>query len=453
MKTKKSSFRKDHFIMIEKQMVAYSLAAAAILAGTKNSDAQTVIHTDVIPDAVLNTDGAEFDIVFGAQTKFKIRLNKSDWTTAIQTGSTYTITNTVTNVHPHTYHTPGTSITTTTTTTKQYYGYTKFYSQTYSVTSNRVGVLPQGTGNSFVRSGGYARAMNAGAIISAGNTFNNVGSNKNMATYYSHPYGGTSKGQFLGTTNKYLGLKFKIGSDTHYGWAQVQVAADASSATITGYAYEGTAGLGIIAGETDISLAVGISELSAVQGIEGVRLFWTMEITQDLLGFIVERQIINDKEEGISEWEKIASYETHPELQASDNQSSRQTYIFKDKSAIFDMRYQYRLSEVDLSGRTISQRIVQAETISVPTEFTLQQNYPNPFNPSTRIQFGLPEKSRVKLTIYNMRGQVIDVLLDKTMEAGYHTIKYDASLLSSGVYIYELKRDTERLVKKMQVIK
>ncbi len=449
MKVKRASQRKDQLLALEKQLMAYSIAAAVILAGTKDAKAG-IVHTDVNPDEVLDMNGDEFEIVFSTQTKFKIKFAKDEWTQRSTSFSTYSITNTVTNVHTHTHHTTGSLSTPTTTTTKQYFGtWVKFY-QTNTYTKNKVGVFPE-AGNSFVKSGGYAKAMSAGSVIGPANSFNNAGSASNMA-YYSN-FTGWSSGPFLGTSNKYLGLKFKISSDTYYGWAHVEVASDASSATITDYAYETTIGLGIKAGETDVSLAVSISELEAVQGETGVRLSWSMEATQDFLGFIIERQSLNNQGESISEWEEIASYKTHNELRGDSNQSSRQTYVFKDPGAVSSTRYQYRLSEANLSGQIVSQKIIEARAVSVPIEFSLNQNYPNPFNPFTKIQFGLPEKTKVTLTIYNVKGQIIDVVLDKTMDAGYHTVNYDASLLSSGVYLYEVKNGNERLIKKMQVIK
>lgn len=74
----------------------------------------------------------------------------------------------------------------------------------------------------------------------------------------------------------------------------------------------------------------------------------------------------------------------------------------------------------------------------LPQEFVLKHNYPNPFNPSTTIVFGLPEKAKIKLEVYNAIGRKVSTLIDREMEAGYHDIIWDASGVASGVYFYRI---------------
>jgi hypothetical protein len=88
-----------------------------------------------------------------------------------------------------------------------------------------------------------------------------------------------------------------------------------------------------------------------------------------------------------------------------------------------------------------------------PEYFTLFQNYPNPFNPTTTINFRLPERARVVLSIYNELGEKVAVLIDGLTEAGYHSVKWNPADIKSGIYFYELKTDNNRAVKKLLVIK
>ncbi|MGD8781723.1 MAG: T9SS type A sorting domain-containing protein [Ignavibacteria bacterium] len=96
---------------------------------------------------------------------------------------------------------------------------------------------------------------------------------------------------------------------------------------------------------------------------------------------------------------------------------------------------------------------------AIPKEFTLNQNYPNPFNPSTTINFTVPVTSDVKVTVYNVLGEVVSVLADNTFNAGTYSISFDAaSKLSSGIYLYRISaggNDGSNFVqtKKMMLIK
>ena len=89
----------------------------------------------------------------------------------------------------------------------------------------------------------------------------------------------------------------------------------------------------------------------------------------------------------------------------------------------------------------------------LPITFALHQNYPNPFNPMTTIEFALPEESKVKLTIYNIRGQEAAALLDGYLEAGYHTVVWNAENMPSGVYFYSLEAGGFKAVRKCVMVK
>lgn len=89
----------------------------------------------------------------------------------------------------------------------------------------------------------------------------------------------------------------------------------------------------------------------------------------------------------------------------------------------------------------------------IPADFTMDQNYPNPFNPTSTIRFGVPKASEVQLIVYNMLGQKVKVLVDRQMQAGWHSVKFDASSLSSGTYVYRIKAGDFVQTRKMMLIK
>ena len=86
----------------------------------------------------------------------------------------------------------------------------------------------------------------------------------------------------------------------------------------------------------------------------------------------------------------------------------------------------------------------------LPSKFSLYQNYPNPFNPSTKIKFDIPKQGNVKLTVYDISGKEVNVLVNSELKAGSYEYNFDGSGLSSGVYFYKLQSGgfikTERMV-------
>jgi len=90
---------------------------------------------------------------------------------------------------------------------------------------------------------------------------------------------------------------------------------------------------------------------------------------------------------------------------------------------------------------------------AIPENYDLSQNYPNPFNPTTTIKFALPVDSKVNISIYNIVGQKVTELVNGEFEAGYHTVTFNASNLSSGIYFYRIDAGKFNAVKKMMLIK
>ena len=89
----------------------------------------------------------------------------------------------------------------------------------------------------------------------------------------------------------------------------------------------------------------------------------------------------------------------------------------------------------------------------IPESLQLSQNYPNPFNPSTRIDFALPEAAQVSLEVYNMLGQQVATLENGHLSAGQHSVSFDASDLSSGIYLYRLQAGDQVLTRSFTLVK
>lgn len=97
---------------------------------------------------------------------------------------------------------------------------------------------------------------------------------------------------------------------------------------------------------------------------------------------------------------------------------------------------------------------VEKENDIVPAQFYLDQNFPNPFNPTTEIKFGITEAANVDLRIYDALGKEVAVLIsNEFMNAGSYNVKFDASKLASGNYVYRMTAGSNTVSKKMQLLK
>ena len=88
-----------------------------------------------------------------------------------------------------------------------------------------------------------------------------------------------------------------------------------------------------------------------------------------------------------------------------------------------------------------------------PTSYRLYANYPNPFNPTTTIRFDLPYKSGVSIKVYNLQGREVMSLIDGNMEAGYHSVSWNAESYSSGMYFVKMLTGDFIHTQKMMLIK
>ena len=104
---------------------------------------------------------------------------------------------------------------------------------------------------------------------------------------------------------------------------------------------------------------------------------------------------------------------------------------------------------------TTGTTVVNIEEVvaEVPGEYFLGSNYPNPFNPQTTIRFGLPEAGFVTLDVYDMLGRRVASLVNSNMAAGYHTVMFGSTTLSSGIYFYRISAGEFHQVRKMMMMK
>ena len=137
---------------------------------------------------------------------------------------------------------------------------------------------------------------------------------------------------------------------------------------------------------------------------------------------------------------------------------------FTDSDVEDGMMYFYRIRAADYSGNWSDySEIVQLSTLSndntnVAERFMLHQNYPNPFNPMTTLRYDIPEDAFVKFRVFDMSGNAVKTLVNKTMTSGFKSIRWDATNnlgqpVSAGVYIYRIEAGQFMQAKKMILLK
>ncbi|MCD6176480.1 MAG: T9SS type A sorting domain-containing protein, partial [Candidatus Cloacimonetes bacterium] len=123
-----------------------------------------------------------------------------------------------------------------------------------------------------------------------------------------------------------------------------------------------------------------------------------------------------------------------------------------------DGSFYYKVTAVDIDGNEsdISNEIKINPTgieENIPLTTELFQNYPNPFNPETEINFTLSLTGNVKLFVYNSKGEIVSKLIDENIKKGFHSVKFNGSGSTSGVYYYRFTTDNKTFVRKMILLK
>ena len=158
-----------------------------------------------------------------------------------------------------------------------------------------------------------------------------------------------------------------------------------------------------------------------------ISVVWSTATELNNSGFELERKLDAD-------WQKVVFIEGR----GTTTEKSDYSYTDKFKYDGFEGTVQYRLKQIDFDGTITYSNVISVDVDFTPKEYTLYQNYPNPFNPSTTIKFALPFDSNVRIAVYNLLGEQVEVIFDQVKEVGYHNVSWNASDLASGVYIYTI---------------
>jgi photosystem II stability/assembly factor-like uncharacterized protein len=194
-------------------------------------------------------------------------------------------------------------------------------------------------------------------------------------------------------------------------------------------------------------LPVEVIDFTASPTSSGTVLRWSTATETNNHGFDVERMTAQG-------WYKIGF------VKGSGNCTSPKSYCYMDArlndvvgQASVSGTVAYRLKQIDNDGKFVYSAVVEATGTTGPSSFTLKQNYPNPFNPSTIINFHIPENGHVAMKVFDLLGKEVATLIDEIKEAGSHSVLFDASLLSGGIYFYTLRSGNYSATKKLTLLK
>ncbi|MFZ1323397.1 MAG: T9SS type A sorting domain-containing protein [Ignavibacteria bacterium] len=182
------------------------------------------------------------------------------------------------------------------------------------------------------------------------------------------------------------------------------------------------------------------SFISNVNGTD-VTLNWTTASELNNSGFDIER-----KNSVSGNWSKVGN------VTGNGTVSTPQNYSFTDRG-LTTGKYNYRLKQIDFNGNFEYFNLSNEVGIGIPEKYSLSQNYPNPFNPSTKISYDLPTDGMVSLRLFDMTGREVASIVNEVQSAGYYTVNFNASSLSSGVYFYTISSNNFIATKKLMLVK
>jgi len=206
-------------------------------------------------------------------------------------------------------------------------------------------------------------------------------------------------------------------------------------------------------------IPVELSSFNATVVNGKVRLDWYTASEKNNSGFVIERS-----QDGVN-------FKDIYFIGGNGTTTQRNIYSYTDVDVSFGVYY-YRLKQIDMDG-TVNYHNVVSVDLGLPKSLLLEQNFPNPFNPSTKIRYTIPDvilssskddeggitfrnsqsDSKVTLKVYDILGNEVATLVNEYKQPGLYEVEFDASKLTSGMYVYKLSVSNYSSVRKMLLMK
>jgi hypothetical protein len=173
-------------------------------------------------------------------------------------------------------------------------------------------------------------------------------------------------------------------------------------------------------------LPVELASFTSSTNRNGVILNWATVSEINNAGFDIERKSVSSET-----WNKVGN------VVGNGTTNEIRNYTYSD-NGLQTGKYNYRLKQIDFNGNFQYFNLSNEVIVGVPEKYDISQNYPNPFNPATKINYDIPFDGKVSIAIYDMTGREVAKLVNEIQPAGYYTIQFNASKMTSGVYFYRI---------------
>ena len=209
---------------------------------------------------------------------------------------------------------------------------------------------------------------------------------------------------------------------------------------------------GVLAGfwrgavENDSALPVQLLAHAASVADGTVSIRWTTALEAGNHGFEIRRRRIRESNSGdLTSWSVVGFVE------GAGTSPAPKEYEFAERLSIAG-QYAYRIDQIDIAGSSATLFSTEI-TIVPPKSFALSQNYPNPFNPATAIAYEVSQQERVRLTVYDLTGREVEVLMNEEREPGRYEVWWNAGNLASGLYFYRLQAGSFMETRKLLLVR
>jgi len=189
----------------------------------------------------------------------------------------------------------------------------------------------------------------------------------------------------------------------------------------------------------DYTIPVELISFNASVIKDAVELSWMTATETNNQGFEIQRMSSNGEFNQVG---FVAGFGTTTEPQS---------YSYID-SKLETGSHTYRLKQIDFDGSYEYSNEINVD-VELPLEYALEQNYPNPFNPSTKISYSIPEDGFVKLAVYNLLGEEVATVVNSFQKADKYEVNFNASGLSSGIYVYKIESSNFSASRKLVLMK